>query len=89
MFFVVDRLTKFAHFFPLAYPFLTSKVAQVFLSGVFKLHGMPISIVSNWYPIFTSSFYREIFKQHRTSLGFNYAYHPQLDGQIEVLNKCV
>ena len=38
---VVDRLTRFVHFFSLHHPFTTTKVAAVFMQGVFKLHGMP------------------------------------------------
>ncbi|XP_073116237.1 uncharacterized protein [Elaeis guineensis] len=39
IFVVVDRLTKFSHFFRLAYPYTAQRVAQVFMNGVFKLHG--------------------------------------------------
>lgn len=46
-----------SHFFlTLAHPYTTVKVAQVFFTGVFKLHGMPKSIVSYRDPIFMSSF---------------------------------
>lgn len=45
IFTIVDRLTKFAHFFPLPNPYTTSKVAQLFFfPRVFNLHGMPKSI---------------------------------------------
>ena len=44
---VVDRFTKFGHFMALSHPYTTSQVVQLFIQGVFKLHGMPESIISD------------------------------------------
>ena len=56
IFVVVDRLTKFVHFMPLLHPFTAAKVALEFMKGVFKLHGLPRTIVSDRDAAFTSAF---------------------------------
>ena len=53
---VVDRLTKFVHFMPLSHLYTAAKVAQAFMIGVFKLHGLPRSIMSDGDAAFTSMF---------------------------------
>lgn len=59
---VVDRLTKFVHFIPLSHPYTTAKVGSLFMQHIFKLHGMPTSIVSDRDLIFTSKFWEELFR---------------------------
>lgn len=52
---VVDRLTKAAHFIALSHPYTASDVAQAFLDNIYKLHGLPATIISDRDPIFTSA----------------------------------
>jgi hypothetical protein len=59
------------------------------MDQVFKLHGMPHSIVSDHDPTFTSNFWKELFKLQGTQLHLNTTYHPQTDGQTEIVNKCL
>ncbi|XP_070030075.1 uncharacterized protein [Nicotiana sylvestris] len=59
---VIDRYTKFAHFFALTHPYMATQVAQIFLDNVCKLHGLLNSIVSDRDPIFGSNFWKELFK---------------------------
>jgi len=89
IFVVVDRLSKSAHFLALSHPYTAKMVAEKFVEGVVKLHGMPKSIISDRDPIFISHFWREFFKMSGTTLHMSSAYHPQTDGQSEVVNKCV
>jgi hypothetical protein len=86
---VVDRLSKYAHFYTLYHPFIASTVAQIFMDQVFKLHGMPHYIVSYHDPTFTSNFWQELFKLQGTQLHLSSTYHPQTDGQTKVVNKCL
>ena len=65
VFVVVDRLTKYTHFMALSHPYIAAKVANLYLHFVFKLHGMPSTIVSDRDPVFTSLFLERIDKVTR------------------------
>eukprot|EP00268_Persea_americana_P027176 TRINITY_DN26639_c0_g1_i4.p1 TRINITY_DN26639_c0_g1~~TRINITY_DN26639_c0_g1_i4.p1 ORF type:complete len:217 (-),score=5.05 TRINITY_DN26639_c0_g1_i4:345-995(-) len=87
IFVVVNRLSKYAHFTALSHPYTAMGVAQVFFHQIFRLHGMPRSIVCDCDPTFTSMFWRDLFQLNGTDFNFSSAYHPQTDGQSEVVNR--
>jgi hypothetical protein len=86
---VVDKFTKYAHFLPLKHPYTAMSVAKVYMDHVYRLHGLPVSIVTDRDSIFTSNLWRELFALAQVQLNMSSAYHPQSDGQTERVNQCM
>lgn len=55
---VVNRLTKYVHFMGLVHPFSIQVMTQLFLDNVYKLHGIPVNITSDYKAVFLSKFAR-------------------------------
>lgn len=82
---VVDKLTKYGHFIPLAHPYTALSVAQLFHDNVYKLHGLPKVIISDRNRVFTSALCQHMFSLAQTTLNMSSSYHPQ----TERLNQCL
>jgi hypothetical protein len=83
---VIDKFTKYGHFLPLKHPYTSVSVAKLFLDEVYRLHGMPLSIISDRDKIFTSKFWRELFSLAQAQLSMSSVYHHSLDGQTKRVN---
>ncbi|WCJ39071.1 Transposon Tf2-6 polyprotein [Euphorbia peplus] len=80
---IVDRLTKSAHFLPVRVDYSLDKLAGIYVNEVVRLHGVPLSIVSDRDPRFTSQFWQSLHRALGTRLKFSTSFHPQTDGQSE------
>nr|GEU75739.1 putative reverse transcriptase domain-containing protein [Tanacetum cinerariifolium] len=80
---VVDRLTKSAHFLPMKETDPMDKLARLYLKEVVTRHGIPVSIICDRDPRFTSNFWKAFQKAMGTRLDMSTAYHPETDGQSE------
>ena len=80
---VVDRLTKSAHFLPIHEKFFSSEASGALYESYNELHGVPVSIISDRDPRFTSRFWKRLMKELGVKLNLSTAFHPQTDGQSE------
>ena len=72
----VDRLTKLVHFLPIRNKFSLDRLAELYIKEIVKLHGIPVSIVSDRDPRFTSRFWPKLQKALGTTLHFSTAFNP-------------
>jgi len=79
----VDRLTKSAHFLAMNLRMSMTKLAQLYIKEIVRLHGVLSSIVSDRDPRFTSRFWQTLQEALGSKLTMSSAYHPQTNGQYE------
>lgn len=84
---VVDKLTKYSHFIPLACPFTVQTMFEALMDNVIKLHCLLICIVPDRVTIFTSNLYQELFQAFGVKIRFSTASHPQIDDQTKRVNQ--
>ncbi|KAI3764894.1 hypothetical protein L2E82_14911 [Cichorium intybus] len=80
---IVDRLTKSAMFLAIKENTELETLAQIYKDEFIRLHGPPLSIVSDRDPRFTSKLWEALQERMGTKIKMSTAYHPQTDGQSE------
>ena len=83
---IVDRFTKMAHLIPLKNRHAHT-LAIVFIREIWRLHGLPMCVVSDRDTVFTSKLWSEVMRLLDVSQDMSTAYHPQTDGQTERVNQ--
>jgi len=83
---VVDRLSKMTHFLDCSKTDDASNVAELVFREIVLLHGLPMLIVSGRDVKFMSYFWKTLCKLCVNTLKFFVVFHPQTDGQTEVVN---
>ena len=85
----VCRLSKMVHLISVRETVTAKQCARIFMDTIFRLHGLPTTLVSDRDPRFTAAFWSELFKLLGTDLAMSTAAHPQTDGQTERANRVV
>jgi hypothetical protein len=73
---IVDRLTMVAHFIPIKTTYSGPQLAELYMSRIVCLHGVPKKIVFDKGMQFTSRFWERLHEALDTQLCFSSAYHP-------------
>jgi transposase InsO family protein len=84
---IIDRFSKVAHFIPVKTMYKGAKLAELYITRIVCLHGVPKKIVSDRGTQFTSRFWEKLHEAMDTRLNFSLAYHPQTNGQAERENQ--
>jgi hypothetical protein len=84
---IVDCLRKVAHFIPVKTTYSGAKLAELHMSRIVCLHGVPKKIVSDRGSQFTSKFLEKLHESMDTKLNFRSAYHRLTDGQTKRTNQ--
>ena len=72
---IIDRLTKSSHFLPVHMKYSLEKLAKLYLDKIVRLHGIPVSIVSDRDSRFVSRFWQKLQETLGTKLSFSTTYH--------------
>jgi Plavaka transposase len=77
---IVDSVTKHGHFIPTHMTVTALGSARLYLQHMWKLHGLPRSMVSDRGPQFVAEFMHELYRLLGIKVSASMVYHPQSDG---------
>ena len=83
---VVDRISKMTDFIACSKATDAVHIAKLFFNEIVRPRGLLATIVSDRDVKFMSYFWRTLWKLLNTKRKFSSAFHPQTDGQTEVIN---
>jgi len=84
---VCNRLSKMTHFVATTEGTLAEGLARLFRNNIWKLHGLPESVVSDRGPQFAAELTKELNRMLGIETRLSTAFHPQIDGQMEWMNQ--
>lgn len=80
---IFNRLTKSADFISVIIDWSLQKLVEIYIREIVRLHGVPVSIVSDRDPRFILRFWKQLHVSLGIKLNFSTTFHPQMDGQSE------
>ena len=83
---IVDQFTKMVRLKAITTNVLLKEIAKIYHDKIWKLHGIPRTILNDRGSQFTSRFMEDLMKVLRTKRMLSIAYHLQTDGQTERIN---
>ena len=78
---IVDRLTNSAHFIAVWMTITLERFCWLYIQEIVRLHGVPVSIVSDRDPRFMTHFWKSFQNAMGTRLTMSTTFNPQTDGQ--------
>ncbi|QRW25065.1 Retrotransposable element Tf2 protein [Rhizoctonia solani] len=86
---VIDSFSKFGHFIPTTKKVLAKGLANLFVTHIWKLHGLPVRTILDRGTTFTGKFLRALYQRLGIQPSFSLAYHPKSDGQTKCINQFI
>ena len=84
---VCDWLSKMMYFVAITKGTSTEDLARLFRDNMWKLHGLPESVVLVRGPQFAAELTKELNRMLEIETRLSTAFHPQTDGQTEQMNQ--